>query len=78
MSRDQDEVFSSSQVARRSSGATRRDCIQVGGVLGSRIALRGGLTYLNSRRFLREVGVSSGHITPIAMALTALEIVYVE
>jgi len=78
MSRVRAEVFPPSLVPRRSPGATLRDCIQVGGVSGSRIALRGGMTYLSARHFLSDMGVSSKYITPGAIALAALDMVYVE
>ena len=42
------------------------------------LAVRGAMTYYGSTSLLRTLPVSPGYIGPIAMALTALDVAYVE
>jgi len=42
------------------------------------IALRSGMSYAGSRYLLSSLGMSSGFAAPVALALTALDVGYVE
>jgi hypothetical protein len=73
----EDGVFPLALSPRGNHGASIRNSIAVAG-LGLNIGARGGITYIHSRHALRSMGMSSGYSTAGAIALTALDLVYVE
>jgi hypothetical protein len=40
--------------------------------------LRGGMTYVGAKLFLTSLGMAAGCATGVAIALTAIEVMYVE
>jgi len=60
------------------SVSPRTDNVQDVAVRVLRIALSGGMTYLGSRYMLHSLAMASGVATPVALALTALYVAYVQ
>ena len=55
-----------------------REFTHYGGGGVPNIVLRGGMMYCGSRILLRNLGMASGIAMPLTIALTALDVAYVE